>query len=61
MALHGLQKLIYPGVFYYFKSEDVHQLIHCMAKSFPGGRLILNASGNSFENHAENMGQAIWR
>ncbi len=35
------------GVFYYFKSDDVHKLINHMAKCFPGGKLVFDIAGKT--------------
>ena len=33
------------GVFYYFKTEQIRRLLNAMAKRFPGGRLVFDATG----------------
>lgn len=33
------------SVFYYFKAGEIKRLLVAMAESFPGGRLVFDASG----------------
>ena len=35
------------GVFYYFTTQQVQQVVTDMAKSFPGGRLVFDAAGKT--------------
>lgn len=35
------------GVFYYFKTENVRQMVAAMARRFPGGRLAFDAAGKT--------------
>ena len=32
------------GVFYYFKTEQIKKLFHCLASAFPGGRLVFDTA-----------------
>ena len=39
--------LFAAGVFYYFTTDQIRQLVKTMAEHFPGGRLVFDAAGKT--------------